>query len=175
MVVFEVKKVFPFSKNLLKEYFMCHVTWKMGMPYKSVGIKPREKNTWDWDVKDSFDFIVLKWNFNHVFTSIQIEFEDYLDIKFENSNQVLNFNGIIRFKEKVNEEDGAIKCLVRFIISKLTLKDPILNKFKNPFIGIMKADYKKFLDNVYEILQDKEIRGQVLEDCYWVDDSRIKY
>jgi hypothetical protein len=173
MVVFSVKKVFTFGKDLLKEYFMCYKTWSLCMPYKKVEIEPLDKNNWDWEIADAIDFIVLKWNFKHTFTSKQIEHENHLSIDFENSNQIKNFDGQITFQEK-EFEDG-IKCLVKFNINKLKLKDPLLNRLRDPFIGIMKADYKKFLDNVYDILQDTEIRGHVLEDCWWVDYKRIKY
>ena len=175
MVVFEVKKVFPFKKDLLKEYFMCHRTWMLGMPYKTVEIKPREKCVWDWVIKDVIDFIIIKWSFVHKFTSIQKEYENYLKIDFENSNHISEFDGDITFKEKINEEDGSVKCLVKFIIKKLKLKDPILNQLRDPFIGIMKADYKKFLDNVYEILQDEKVRIEVIDGCPWVRKSRITF
>ncbi|MHA1271327.1 MAG: hypothetical protein ACTSPY_16155 [Candidatus Helarchaeota archaeon] len=175
MVVFEVKKVFPQRKDLLKEYFMCYRTWALGMPYKVVNIKPREKCIWDWEIIDAIDFIIIKWDFKHKFTSIQKEHEHYLKIDFENSNYISEFDGEITFKEKVNNEDGSVKCLVKFIIKKLRLKDPLLNKLRDPFIGIMKADYKKFLDNVYDILQDKKIRDDVIKGCWWARKEVITF
>jgi len=175
LVVFEVKKVFPFNKELLKEYFMCFKIWELGMPYKSVKIKPREKNSWDWKIKDVIDFIIIKWSFEHKFTSIQQEFDNYLKVDFENSNYISDFDGKITFNEKVNEDNGNVLCLVKFVVKKLRLKDPILNQLRDPFIGILKADYKKFLNNVYEILQDKEVRVQSINECWWVKKEVIKF
>ncbi|MBD3229896.1 MAG: hypothetical protein GF329_17065 [Candidatus Lokiarchaeota archaeon] len=175
MVVFAVKKVYPFPKETLKEYFMCFKVWGLGMPYKEVQIEPKEKNIWDWKIRDNIDFIVLKWNFEHKFTSIQVEHENHLSVNFKNSNHIKKFDGSIDFKEKQDPETKKFKCLVEFKIRKLKLKDPLLNRLRDPFIGIMKADYKRFLNNVYEIIMDKEIRKKVLEECWWVEKSRIDY
>ncbi|NVM30573.1 MAG: hypothetical protein HWN65_17160 [Candidatus Helarchaeota archaeon] len=65
--------------------------------------------------------------------------------------------------------------MVTIQFGKLNLKDPILNTVKFVFIDIMKRDYKQFLNNVYNLLQKKEERLQILEDCYWTDYKVINF
>lgn len=65
--------------------------------------------------------------------------------------------------------------MVTIQFGKLNLKDPILNTVKLVFIDIMKRDYKQFLNNVYNLLQKKEERLQILEDCYWTDYTVINF
>ncbi len=146
------------------------------MPYEIVEITPEQKYRWNWHIKDSINFVLFKWKFEHTFTSVQEQNPDHLFIKFENSNQVTNFTGKILFTEKVKAETpGEIENTVTIQFNKLELKDPMLNTVKFAFIDIMKRDYKQFLNNVFQLLQQKEERVQILEDCYWTDYSTITF
>lgn len=146
------------------------------MPYKIIEITPEEKYRWNWRIKDKINFTLFKLTFEHIFTSIQEQHEDHLFIKFKNSNQVTDFAGKILFVEKEsNESNGQIENTVTIQFDRLNLKDPMLNMVKFAFIDIMKRDYKKFLNNVYKLLQQKEKRLQILEDCYWTDYSVIQF
>jgi len=172
MPIFKVSKKFPFKTTLLKQYFMCFKIWKEAMPYKTVDITPEHKFRWNWRIVDSLNFIIFKWEFIHTFTSVQEEQEDFLSIEFQNSNQVNNFSAKILFKEKLKE---CLENTVILQVDSLTLKDPLLNSVRPIFFDIIKVDYKKFLDNVYNILQNEEMRIQILEDCYWTDSSAIDF
>jgi NDP-sugar pyrophosphorylase family protein len=172
MPLFKVSKVFHHPTKHLQQYFMCHRVWQAAMPYKVVEIEPEQKYRWNWRIKDNINFVLFKWNFEHTFTSIQEDHPDHLFIRFENSNQVTNFTGKIKFEE-THEEQLDNKVSIEF--DKLNLKDPLLNSVKFAFIDIMKKDYKTFLGNVYQLLQDNEKRMQVLQDCYWTDYNTISY
>lgn len=172
MPLFKVSKKFPFKTALLKEYFMCFKVWKVAMPYKTVDITPEHKFRWNWRIIDSINFGLFKWDFVHIFSSVQTEHEDFLSIEFENSNQVTNFSARILFKEKMNEH---LENTVTLQVDALTLKDPLLNSVKPMFLDIIRVDYKKFLDNVYDILQKEEARMQILEDCDWADYTVINF
>jgi len=168
MPLFKVSKKFPFRTPLLKQYFMCFKVWKEAMPYKTVDITPENKFRWKWRIVDSLNFVLFKWDFVHTFTSIQEEHEDFLSIEFENSNQVNSFSAKIIFREEIHED-----IEVTLQVDALTLKDPLLNSAKPMFLDTLRVDYKKFLDNVYTILQHENRRLQILEDCYWTDYSTI--
>ncbi|NVM55010.1 MAG: hypothetical protein HWN66_14995 [Candidatus Helarchaeota archaeon] len=172
MPLFKIWKKFPFPTPLLKQYFMCHRVWQKAMPYKAVEIKPEHKFRWIWKVKDKLNFILFKLDFEHTFTSVQEEHEDYLFIKFENSNQVKDFSAKILYEEKGN---NPIENKVILQIDKMNLKNPILNTVKIAFIEMIKKDYKIFLNNVHTLLQQKQERLQILEDCYWTDHDVIQF
>ena len=172
MALFRIWRKFPFSTALLKEYFMCHMVWKNAMPYKLVEISPEQKYRWNWRIKDNINFVLFKWNFEHHFTSIQEEHADHLSIRFENSNQVSDLFAQIKFQE---EDFGQIENTVSIQFDKLNLKDPLLNTMKIAFLEIIKKDYKIFLDNVYNLLQEKQKRLQILEDCYWTKYDVIQF
>ncbi|NVM30572.1 MAG: hypothetical protein HWN65_17155 [Candidatus Helarchaeota archaeon] len=91
MPLFKVSKKFPFSTPLLQQYFMCYRVWQRAMPYKIVEITPEHKYRWKWHIKDSLNFVLFKWSFEHTFTSVQEQHPDHLFIQFENSNQVTDF------------------------------------------------------------------------------------
>ena len=169
MPLFKLSKKFPFKTALLKQYFMCFKVWKENMPYKVVDIIPEQKFRWNWRIADSINFVLFKWDFKHNFTSVQEEHEDFLSIRFENSNQVTDFSAKILFKEEMDE------TTVSFQVDKLNLKDPVLNTAKAVFLEVVKEDYRKFLDNVYNLLQDEERRLQILGDCYWTDYKAIDF
>ncbi|MDD1776539.1 MAG: hypothetical protein LUQ65_00085 [Candidatus Helarchaeota archaeon] len=172
MPLFKVSKKFPFKTPLLKQYFMCFKVWKEAMPYKSVEITPEHKFRWNWRVADSINFGLFKWDSKHNFTSVQEEHEDFLSIQFENSNQVTDFHALILFKEMM---DAPLETTVSLQVDKLNMKDPLLQAAKVVFLEVVKEDYRKFLDNVYKILQDAERRLQVLGDCYWTDYKAIDF
>jgi hypothetical protein len=172
MALFKIWRKFPFPTALLKEYFMCHQVWKIAMPYKVVEITPEQKYRWNWRIQDSINFVLFKWNFEHNFTSIQEEHEDHLSIRFENSNQVNDFFAQILFREEI---DRNIENTVIFQFERLNLKDPLLNTMKIAFIEVVKKDYKIFLDNVYNLLQEKQKRRQILKDCYWTNYEVIQF
>ncbi|MHA1278158.1 MAG: hypothetical protein ACTSQI_11535 [Candidatus Helarchaeota archaeon] len=172
MPLFKITKVFPYTTKHLQQYFMCHRVWQVAMPYQLVEITPEQKHRWNWRIKDSINFVLFKWNFEHIFTSIQEEHSDHLFIRFENSNQVNDFTGKILFEENVHE---VIENKVSIEFNKLKLKDPLLNGVKFAFIDIMRKDYKKFLDNVYSLLQDKDKRLEILKDCHWTNYQAIRY
>ena len=142
------------------------------MPYKIVEIIPERKGKWNWRIKDNLNFVLFKWGFEHIFTSVQEEHEDFLAIKFENSNQVRNFSAKILYEEKTKEP---IENLVTLQFNKLELIDPLLNTMRLVFIDLLRKDYRKFLDNVYILLQKEEKRLNILEDCYWTDFSVVKF
>ena len=173
MPLFKVSKKFPYPTKMLQQYFMCHKVWKAAMPYKLVAVEPEEKYRWQWRLKDKINFVLFKWTFEHTFTSVQEEHDDHLFIRFENSNQVNDFNGKIIFQETMIGQKLENKVSIEF--DKLKLKDPLLNTVKFAFIDIMKKDYKIFLNNVYKILQKPQERLQILEDCYWTDYEVIKF
>ncbi len=151
---------------------MCHKVWQAAMPYREVEITPRQKFIWDWRIKDNINFVLFKWNFEHIFTSIQEEHEDHLFIRFENSNQVNDFSAKILFQE---QNEGIFENNVILQFNRLKLKDPLLDTVKIAFIEIMKKDYKVFLNNVYNLLQQDQKRLKILEDCYWTDQKVIHY
>ncbi len=173
MPLFKIWKKYPYPTALLQQYFMCHKVWQAAMPYKLVEINPIEKYRWNWRIKDSINFILFKWNFEHTFTSVQEEHPDHLFIKFENSNQVNDFTAKILFQEKKKEHH--IENIVTLQFDKLRLKDPLLNTVKLAFIEIMKKDYKKFLDNVFELLNQKQMRLKILQDCPWTNYKVIQF
>jgi len=172
MPLFKVSKKFPFKTPLLKQYFMCFKVWKEAMPYKVVDIIPEQKFRWNWRIADSINFVLFKWDFKHNFTSVQEEHADFLSIHFENSNQVTDFSAKILFKEK---REGPLETIVFLQVDKLNLKDPVLNTAKAVFLEVVKEDYRKFLDNVYNILQNENKRLQILGDCYWTDYKAIDF
>ena len=100
MPLFRVWKKFPFATLHLQQYFMCHRVWAAAMPYKVVEITPEQKYRWNWRIKDSINFVLFKWSFEHTFTSVQEQHKDHLFIKFEKSNQVDDFTGKILFQEQ---------------------------------------------------------------------------
>lgn len=151
---------------------MCHKVWKAAMPYKTVEITPEQKFRWNWRIKDSLDFVIFKWNFDHTFTSVQEEYPDHLAIRFENSNQVSDFAAQILFQEKTV---GSFENKVTFQVDRLRLKDPLLETAKIAFLEMIKKDYKKFLDNVFTLLQQKGERLQTLKDCYWTRYEFIQF
>jgi len=151
---------------------MCFKVWKEAMPYKTVDITPEHKFRWNWRIVDSINFVLFKWDFVHTFTSVQVEHEDFLSIEFENSNQVTSFSAKILFKEKMHED---LENTVTLQVDFFTLKDPLLNSVKPMFLDTIRLDYKKFLDNVYILLQNETDRLQILEDCYWADYSAINF
>lgn len=142
------------------------------MPYKTVEIIPEQKFRWNWRIADSINFVLFKWDFKHNFTSVQEEHEDFLSIRFENSNQVTDFSAKILFMEKM---DVSLETTVSFQVDKLSLKDPVLNTAKAVFLEVVKEDYRKFLDNIYNLLQDNARRLQILGDCYWTDYKAIDF
>ena len=170
--LFRIWKKFPFATPLLKEYFMCHRVWQKAMPYKRIEIRPEQKFRWNWKINDSINFILFKWNFDHIFTSVQEEYEDHLIIRFENSNQVDDFLAQILFNE---ENKGFIENTVILQVDTLKLKDPLLNSMKVAFLEFVKRDYKKFLNNVYDLLQKKQDRLQILDDCYWANYDAVQF
>ncbi len=172
MPLFKVSKKFPFKTPLLKQYFMCFKVWKEAMPYKTVEIIPEQKFRWNWRITDSINFVLFKWDFKHTFTSVQEEHADYLSIQFENSNQVTDFCAKILFKEK---REVPLETIVFLQVDKLNLKDPVLNTAKTVFLEVVKEDYRKFLDNVYNIFQNENRRLQILGDCYWTDYKAIDF
>jgi len=172
MPLFKVSKKFPFKTPLLKQYFMCFKVWKESMPYKSVEIIPEQKFRWNWRISDSINFVLFKWDFKHNFTSVQEEHEDFLLIKFENSNQVTDFSAKILFQEKMA---APLETTVSLQVDKLNLKDPVLNAAKSVFLEVVKEDYQKFLNNVYNLLQAEDRRLQILGDCYWTDYQAIDF
>ncbi|MFX1296381.1 MAG: hypothetical protein ACFFD2_16200 [Promethearchaeota archaeon] len=172
MALFKIWKKFPYRTALLQQYFMCHKVWKAAMPYESVEIIPEEKFRWNWKIKDKINLGLFKWDFEHIFTSVQEEHEDYLFIKFENSNQVKDFSGKIIFQEK---NIGKVENTVSIKFDKLNLKDPLMNAAKFAFISLMKRDYKIFLNNVYKIVQEKQEGLKILKDCYWTDYNVIHF
>ncbi len=172
MALFRVWKKFPFQTPLLKQYFMCHRVWKATMPYKTVEIIPEYKFRWKWRIKDRINFVLFQWSFEHNFISVQEEHENFLSIKFENSNQVSQFHAKILY-ETMDIEEVETKVILQ--VEKMTLKDPLLNTVKIAFLEIVKKDYKIFLDNVYSLLQQKQERLKVLEDCYWTDNDVIQF
>lgn len=171
MSLFKVSKKFPFRTPLLKQYFMCFKVWKEAMPYKKVEITPEQKFRWNWRIADSINFVLFKWDFKHNFTSMQEEHEDFLSIQFENSNQVTDFHAKILFTEKMDPTETTVVLQV----DKLSLKDPVLNTAKVVFLEVIKEDYQKFLNNVYNILQEENRRLQILADCYWTDYKAIDF
>jgi len=172
MALFNVWKIFPFRTAILKQYFMCHRVWKEAMPYRVVEIEPEHKYRWNWRIKDKINFILFQWNFEHSFTSIQKEHEDYLSISFENSNQVSKFSARILYEQVA---ENPLKIKVSLVVDELELKDRFLNTIRIAFLDLIKTDYTKFLTNVYNMLQQPEKRLEVLEDCSWTDFAVVKF
>lgn len=151
---------------------MCHKVWMEAMPYKLVEIEPEQKFKWSWRINDSINFIFFKWNFEHNFKSLQEEHEAHLLIRFEDSNQVSDFEARILYE---TTQWTPIQTKVTLQVDKLTLKDPLLSSVKIAFLEIIKGDYKQFLDNLFTLLQNKEKRLQILKDCYWINYQRISF